>query len=115
MVGWFCTTSAMLALNSCLNVSSAESLAILDTLKITTYVSIIIDEELGDINTALNSISGSKNILVITAKANDIEFANNYGLTSCLVYFGSEIDLAMEKGPTHVINKTSQLDSIIIE
>jgi phosphatidylglycerol:prolipoprotein diacylglycerol transferase len=88
---------------------------ILDVLKITTYISIIIDKDLGDMNTALNSINGSKNVLVITAKAADIEFANNYGLTSCLIYFGPEIDLAMEMGPTHVINKTSQLDSIIIE
>ena len=61
------------------------------------------------------AINGSKNVLVISSLANDIEFANNNSLTSCLVYFGSEIDLAMEMGPTHVINKTSQLDSIIIE
>ena len=88
---------------------------ILDVLKITTYVSIIIHKDLGDMNTALNSINGSKNVLVISSLANDIEFANNYGLTSCFVYFGPEIDLAMEMGPTHVINKTSQLDSIIIE
>ena len=88
---------------------------ILAVLKITTYVSIIIDKDLGDMNTALNSINGSKNILVISSLANDIEFANNYGLTSCLIYFGPEIDLAMEMGPTYVINKTSQLDSIIIE
>ena len=90
---------------------------VLELLKITTYVSIIIDKDLSDglMNAALNSISSAKNVLVISALANDIEFANNNNLTSCLVYFGKEIDLAVEKEPTHIINNINQLDSIIIE
>ena len=90
---------------------------VLEVLRITPYVSIIIDKDLSNdsMNKALESINGAKNILVISALAADIEFANNNNAASCLVYYGKEIDLAVEKGPTHIINKISQLDNIIIE
>ncbi len=90
---------------------------ILEVLKITKYVSIIIDKDLTNdpLNEALKAVKDAKNILVISAKANDIEFANKNNFASCLIYYGKEIDLAMEKGPTYVINKISQLDNVIIE
>ena len=90
---------------------------ILQRLNIMTYVSVIIDKDLGDdgVSIALNSISKANNILLISALAKDIEFANQNNLTSCLVYYGKELDLAMENNPTHVINKMNQLDTVIIE
>lgn len=90
---------------------------VLDELKITTYVSIIVDKNLSakPIEKAFDTIKDAKNILLISSLASDIEFAKGKNAQSCLVYFGREIDLAMEKEPTYVINKVSQLDNIIIE
>ena len=64
---------------------------------------------------AFETIKEAKNILVISALAKDINLANSNNATSCLVYYGSEIDSAMEENPTHIINKPEQLSYIIIE
>ena len=90
---------------------------VLDGLKITTYVSVIIDKGLSSepIKEAFNAVSDAKNILVISSLVKDIEEANSKNAKSCLVYYGNEIDLAMEESPSYVINKTEQLNNIIIE
>ena len=89
---------------------------VLELLKITTFVSVIIDKDLSEnpMDEAFKAINKAKNILVITALALDIKLANNKGASSCLVYYGSEIEAAMEQEPTHVINKIIQLEDIII-
>ena len=63
-----------------------------------------------------------ENVKAISDKKNEDDWVLKYRLDSYKKFenldmpsFGPEIDLAMEMGPTHVINKTSQLDSIIIE
>ena len=90
---------------------------VLDLLKITSYVSIIVDKDLNEnqMEYAFETIKEAKNILVISALAKDINLANSNNATSCLVYYGSEIDSAMEENPTHIINKPEQLSYIIIE
>lgn len=90
---------------------------VLELLNITTYVSIIIDKDLSDnlMDESLKAIASAKNVLVISALAKDIEFANSNNAQSCLVYFGKEIELAVEKEPTHIINNVNQLNNIIIE
>ena len=90
---------------------------VLNALKITTYVSVIVDKDMSEnpIEAAFDAVKTSKNVLVITALASDIEVANKKEASSCLVYYGSEIEEAMEKEPTHVINKVVQLEDIIIE
>ena len=90
---------------------------VLDALKITTYVSVIIDKDMSEnpIEAAFDAVKTSKNILVVTALVSDVEVTKNKEASSCLVYFGREIDEAMEKEPTYVINKVVQLEDIIIE
>ena len=90
---------------------------VLDALKITTYVSIIVDKDMSEnpIEASFDAVKNAKNILVMTALASDVEAANRKEASSCLVYFGSEIEAAMEKEPTYVINKVTQLEDIIIE
>ena len=97
--------------------SKAFAEYVLETLNLTTYVSVIVDKESFEnpIVDAFDAVKPAKNILVMTALANDIEVANSKGVSSCLVYYGSEIEAAMEKEPTHVINKVVQLEDIIIE
>lgn len=89
---------------------------VLKLLGITTYVSIIIDKDLGDnlLDIAFSSIKESKNKLVISSLANDILYAKNHNARSCLIYFGNELDEALEYEPTFVVTKESQLDDIII-
>ena len=89
---------------------------LLETLKITTYVSIIIDKDLAanQIECAFEAIKDAKNILVISSVANDIKVGKEKGAETCLIYYG-DIDEAMEENPTHIINKPDQLDYIIIE
>ena len=105
---------------------------VLDLLNITSYVSVIIDKDvkinitssdseivkspvINPVEYGFEAIKEAKNILVISSLAADISLANSKNVTSCLVYYGSEIDNAMEYNPTHVINKADQLDNIIIE
>lgn len=97
--------------------SKEYALYILQLLKINTYVSIIIDKDLNEnqIVEAFNSIHQAKNVLVISSKAADIAYANEKNAKSCLVYFGKELDEAMDLGPTYVINKIRDFDNIIIE
>ena len=90
---------------------------VLELLNITTYVSIIVDKDLSEnpMEYAFETTKEAKNILVISSFASDINLANSKNSASCLVYYGKEIDSAMEEGPQHVINKAEQLDYIIIE
>ena len=89
----------------------------LEVLKITTYVSVIVDKDLtqNQIEYAFNACKDAKHILVISSKADDILAAQQKEALSCLVYFGEEIDASMEYGPNHVINKVEDLNYIIIE
>ena len=89
---------------------------VLETLKSTKYVSVIVDKDLDEnpMNKAFDIMQKAKNILVVTALASDIEMAKNNGASSCLVYYGSEIETAIEKEPTHIINKIIQLEDIIV-
>lgn len=93
------------------------ALHVLEVLKIKTYVSIIVDRKLADnqMEKAFETIKEAKKVLVISTLANDIKVANDKGAISCLIYFGNEIDEAMEYGPTHVINKAKQINNIVIE
>ena len=93
------------------------ALRVLKLLKINTYVSVIVDKDLSDdqIAKGFEAVSKANNILVISSLANDIMEANKRGAKSCLIYYGREIDLAMEQDPTYVISKARQLDNIIIE
>ena len=88
------------------------ALAVLDTLKIGTYISLISEDN--NVDEAIANIHDAKNILVISSKKDDILAANNNNVRSCLVCFGDEIDEAIELAPTHLINKATQLDQIII-
>ena len=90
---------------------------LLEKLRITTFVSIIIDKELSEnqMLEAFKAIKGAKNILVVSSLAKDIEIAKNKGVETCLIYHGNEIDGAMEHNPTHVVKTAEQLDNIIIE
>ena len=90
---------------------------VLAALKITTFVSVIVDKDMSEnpIDAAFEAVKTAKNILVVTALASDVEVANNKEASSCLVYFGREIDEAIEKEPTYVINKVVQLEDIIVE
>ena len=99
------------------NYSKEVTEYILELLKITSYVSVIVDKELTDnqIEYAFNAVKDAKNILVISALALDISAANNKNAETCLIYYGSEVDSAMEENPTHVINKPDQLDIIVVE
>lgn len=89
---------------------------VLELLKSTTYVSVIVDNDLSEnvMEKAFDVMPKAKNILVVSALAADIEIAKNKGASSCLVYYGAEIEAAMEKEPTHVINKIIQLEDIIV-
>lgn len=83
---------------------------VLQLLKITTYVSIIIDEGISDNNPlekALESISGAKHILVISNLKEDIKFANKNELLS------STFDNDLEA--TYKLRKFIDLDNIVIE
>lgn len=93
------------------------ALYVLEALKIKTYISIIVDKDLAEnqMEKAFDSIKEAKNILVITALANDIKLANEKNAQSCFIYFGSEIDEAMDANPTHVINRAKQINNIVIE
>ena len=97
--------------------SKAFAEYVLEILHLTTYVSVIVDKDSFEnpIIYAFDTVKPAKNILVMTSLANDIEVANSKGVSSCLIYYGSEIEAAMEKEPTHVINKVVQLEDIIIE
>ena len=99
------------------NYSKEVTEYILELLKITSYVSVIVDKELTDnqIECAFNAVKEAKNILVISALTLDISAANNKNAETCLIYYGSEVDNAMEENPTHVINKPEQLDIIVVE
>ena len=96
--------------------SKEYAMNVLEMLNLSTYVSVIIDESYeNQLESAFSAVSKAKNIMVVSALANDIEYANTHNATSCFIYFGDEIDEAMEKGPTHVINKEDQFNNIIIE
>ena len=64
---------------------------------------------------AFNACREAKHILVISSKANDILSAQQNNALSSLVYFGEEIDTAMDLGPKYVINKAEELNYIIVE
>lgn len=93
------------------------ALYVLDALKIQTYISIIVDKDVSEnqMEKAFESIYEAKHILVISALANDIKIANEKNAQSCFIYFGNEIDEAMDNNPTHIINKAKQINNIIIE
>ena len=86
---------------------------VLERLNITAYVSIIISNTTS-LDLAFNAVKEANNILVVSSRASDIIEAQNHNADSCLVYYGKEIDLAVEKEPTHIINRIVQLDDIII-
>ena len=88
----------------------------LEILKITSYVSVLIDKDLASnqIEYAFNIINDAKHILVISSLVNDIEYALKQNADTCLVYYGF-VDESMELGPKHVINKPDELNYIIIE
>ena len=90
---------------------------VLEMLKISTYISVVIDKEYeaNDMEMAFKAVSKAKNILVVSALAKDIEYANSKNAESCFIYFGKEIDEAMEQNPKYVITKEDQFSQIIIE
>lgn len=90
--------------------------AVLELLKITTYVSIIIDNELTTnlMDKAFEALHDARNIIVVSSLSSDIEEAHNHNARSCLVYYGKELELAVEKEPDYIINNITQLDDIIV-
>ena len=83
---------------------------VLELLKITRYVSIIVDNEISDNNPlpkALDSVSGARHILVISNLKEDIKLANQSEVLSCS--FDSELN------STYKLSKFVELDNIIIE
>lgn len=95
--------------------SKEYAMNVLELLKIGTYVSVFIDKEYEDQMASAFDAVRANNILVVSALANDIEYANNNNAQSCFVYFGKEIDKAMELNPKYVITKEEQFNDIIIE
>lgn len=93
------------------------ALNILELLKINTYVSIIVDKDLCENQTveAFRAIPNAKNIMVVSSKANDICVAKEFDAKTCLVYYGKELDEAMEYDPTYVINKVRDFDNILVD
>ena len=97
--------------------SKEYALEILQLLKINTYVSIIVDKDLAEnqITEAFKAISNAKNILVITTKANDISVAKENIAETCLIYYGKELDEAMDLDPDYIVNKARDFDIILVD
>lgn len=91
---------------------------ILNKLKITTYVSVIIDKDINEgngVKKAIKCIPNAKNILVICDGKEEVVSANECGAQTCLVSYSDEYDTATEIGVTYIINKFVDLEDIIIE
>lgn len=89
---------------------------VLKTLKITQFVSIIIDEGIADgnhIEKAIKSINKARNILVIADKKEEFIEAKKHGVKTCL--FTNSEDFDEIKNTTYVINKMIDMENIIIE